>query len=165
MSKRGRTSALVLGVGNILMKDEGLGVRVIEYLDNNYIFPPVVKLVDGGTMGLGLLALFKDPGVVIIIDALQGMEKGPVHIIKAENLPEDLPSRSSAHGIGVKELLAIADFEGYTPEVVLVGTVPEDISPGLELSPSIREKLPEIASTVVEELKKRGYGIKGRNNP
>jgi hydrogenase maturation protease len=148
---------LILGVGNILLKDEGLGVRTIDYLQETYISPPNVSLIDGGTGGLNLLSLMKDYTHVIIIDAIApNGSPGALYRIPSEELPKSPPMMTTAHQLGVQDMLALAHLEGYNPDVVIIGMEPLDMSPGLELSPLIQEKLPAIADMVRDELGKHG---------
>lgn len=158
MRGKGNKKALVLGVGNILLRDEGLGVWLVEYLNREFSFPRSVECVDGGTLGLGLMPLMEDFDRVIIVDALAGVPPGTPRRIDAGDLRKGLSTLSSAHGIGVKELLAMARFEGHEPDVVIIGTAPIDTAAGTGLTPATEKKLPELARMVIEELK--GLGIK-----
>ncbi len=107
---------LVLGIGNILMTDEGLGVRALEAVRDGYCLPPGVRCVDGGTMGLALLESIKEFPSVIIIDALKsGSRPGTILRICGKDIPAFAGLRSSAHGLGVKELITLAEFEGAEP--------------------------------------------------
>lgn len=151
-------SVLILGVGNILLRDEGLGVRAVEYLRERYEIPPSVEVVDGGTAGLGLLELLRDFSNVIIIDALAAdSPPGTIFRITERELKKSPPFMTTAHEIGVADLLAVAELEGITPDVVVIGMEPGELSPGLELTPLAAAKLPRIAELVKSELE--GLGI------
>lgn len=151
---------LILGIGNILLRDEGLGVRAVDLFKERYTVPRGVACFDGGTLGLKLLSTVEEYRRIIIIDALStGKPPGTIHRFTGEEIKVmKLPHRASAHEVGLKDLLTIAFFEGFSPEVVLLGAVPLDISPGLELSPLIKGKLPAIADMVRKELE--NFGIK-----
>ncbi len=152
---------LVLGVGNILLKDEGLGVRAVEYMRERYSVPESVELVDGGTGGLNLVSLMRDFDHVIIIDAVAPKtEPGALYRIPGKMLPKSPPLMTTAHQLGVQDMLAIAALEGSDPEVVVIGMEPKEISIGLELSSVVREKLPEVAVLVAGELKGLGVDIR-----
>lgn len=158
MAKK-RKKALVLGIGNILLKDEGLGVRAAEFFKRNFSFGPDVACLDGGTSGLGLLSYIRDYSHLIIVDAVTAAgEPGTVIRIPGEKLQSlpDLKS-ASAHQIGVRDLLTIARFQGLSPELVVVGIIPKDISAGLELTPEAEKALPLAAEAIREELEKFGF--------
>jgi hydrogenase maturation protease len=157
MHLNGEKRALVLGVGNILLRDEGLGVRATEYIKDHFSFPPEVSVIDGGTGGLTLLKLLKDYDPVIILDAVASRSSpGTLYRIPASELPKAPPLMSTAHQLGVKELLSLASLEGYDPEVVIIGMEPLDMTPGLELSPLVKLRLPLVANLVREELRRFG---------
>ncbi|MBI5469086.1 MAG: HyaD/HybD family hydrogenase maturation endopeptidase [Deltaproteobacteria bacterium] len=152
---------LVLGVGNILLKDEGLGVRAVEYIRERYSVPESVSLVDGGTGGLNLLSLMRDFGHIIIVDAVAPRTApGTLYRIPGKMLPKTPLLMTTAHQLGVKEMLAIAALEGYDPDVVIIGMEPKEVSAGLELSSVVREKLPEAAGMVAKELQGLGVDIR-----
>lgn len=152
---------LVLGVGNILLKDEGLGVRAVEYMREKYSVPDSVSLVDGGTGGLNLLSLMRDFDHIIILDAVAPRTTpGAIYRIPGAMLPKSPPLMTTAHQLGVQDMLAIAALEGYDPDVVVIGMEPKEVSVGLELSGVVREKLPDVAGMVEKELK--GLGVKLR---
>lgn len=156
--KSGRT--LVLGVGNILLRDEGLGVRTIEYIRDKYVIPEDVSVVDGGTAGLGLLSLIKDFDNIIIVDAVvPRTSPGALYRIPGEKLKGSPPLMATAHQLGVRDMLAIAELEGLSAEVVVIGMEPMDVTTGLELSGVVSRKLPEAAAMVIEELKVLGIEV------
>ncbi len=145
---------VILGVGNILLKDEGVGVRVIEKLGEQYRFPDNVKLVDGGTLGLQLLGTVADADCLIVVDAVRN-EKPPGSLYRFEStdIPHRVAYKNSLHQVDLLEALAMSQVIGNTPETVIVGVEPEDISPwGMELTPAVREKVPELMKLVLKEL-------------
>ncbi len=149
---------LILGIGNILLKDEGLGVRAIEYLRERFHIPPQVSILDGGTLGLALLSIIKEFNHIIVIDAVSSNgSPGTIYRIPANELPMVRPLMTSLHQFGVRDLLAIASLQGYNPDVVIIGMEPLDISPGLELTELIKERLPVVVDLVREEL--QGFGV------
>ncbi|MBI5598694.1 MAG: HyaD/HybD family hydrogenase maturation endopeptidase [Deltaproteobacteria bacterium] len=158
---RGKKKILVLGVGNVLLSDEGLGVRAVERLAADYSIPPSVSLVDGGTGGLNLLPVIKGRAYVIIIDAIRGGQRpGAVYRLGAEKFSAARRPLSSLHGLGVKELLEAASLEGKLPGTIVLGMEPFDISPGLGLSPLIESRLPALIKSVEGELLKSGVRLK-----
>lgn len=157
---RTRKKALVLGIGNILLRDEGLGVKAIDFFEQTYDLPEGVSCVDGGTAGIKLLSLLKEFTHIIIIDAVASRKEKPGAIIRFGGKDLELvpPLKTTAHQLGVKDLLTLLKFEGHTPVVRIIGVVPEDISAGMELSQLIKKKLPGIAEAISEELE--GFGFK-----
>ncbi len=147
---------LVLGIGNTLMGDDGLGVRIIEAFERTYEVPSCVEVIDGGTGGLKLLELFQDFESVIVIDAVvSDSPAGTVHVYRDEELRgAKQPVRVSAHQIGLFELLETARLTGHEPSVSLIGVVPERIAPGENLSKRIEKRTTLVAEKIVQELKR-----------
>ncbi len=149
----------VLGVGNILLKDEGVGVRVIERLKETCCFPDNVTLMDGGTAGLDLLPFLEGMDYVIIVDTVKTSEPpGSIFRFTPDDIDVKVPYKTSLHQIGMVEVFAIADALGKSiGQVIIIGIQPEDISGwGLELTETIRAKVPELMSLVVRELEALG---------
>ena len=147
---------LVLGVGNILLKDEGVGVRVLEALIDQYQFPENVRLVDGGTQGLWLMATLQDVDHLIVIDAVLGRgEPGTIYRLERDDLPKGLRAKQSAHDSDLVEASNLCSLIGVGPQtVVVVGIEPEDIQPfSLELTERIGAKVEELILRVIEELR------------
>lgn len=152
--------ALVIGVGNVLMRDEGVGVRAVEHFQRAYLLPPGVACVDGGTAGIALLDYIKGFTHVIIVDAVtSGAPPSTIHRFNGRELEGAPPLRTTAHQIGIKELIAIAGFEGITPRIAVIGVVPEEVAPGIGLSPSVEAVLPQVAERIKDELKASGFEV------
>ena len=150
---------LVLGVGNILLRDEGVGVRVVEAMAEMEL-PPDVELFDGATAGLDLLDVLADRRRVVVIDAVKGdYEAGTVLRLGPEDL---LPSDGrgvSLHEIGLLEALMLAERLGTPPqEVIVLGVKPRDVGCGLALSPEIARLVPRIIELVLTELERPCMG-------
>lgn len=159
MARKKRDKALVLGIGNLLLRDEGAGVRTIGLFERDYSFGHDVVCLDGGTSALSLLTHIRDYTHIIIVDAVRTQgPPGTIVRVPGERL-ESLPGlpHTSAHQVGVKDLLAIAEFQGLRPEVSLVGIAPGEISAGMELTPRVQEALPLAAEAIREELEKFGF--------
>jgi len=145
---------LVLGVGNILLSDEGAGVRVVEKLLEGGSFSPLVELIDGGTMGLELLPYLDEKSHLYIVDAIQSPEApGTLLVQELDDPPAYFRQRISPHQIGLSELLAVAAMQDSLPRFVkLVGIVPLDLSTGLELSPPVAEAVSAAVSVLRNEI-------------
>jgi hydrogenase maturation protease len=150
---------VVLGVGNILLRDEGVGVRVIEKLQSQYSLPENVRVVDGGTQGLWLLSTIQEADHLIVVDAvLGGDEPGTIYRLTRNDLPKGLRAKQSAHDSDLVEALNLcAILEEEPKSVVVVGIEPADIQPfGVDLTEKVAAKLDELVSLVVDELKALG---------
>jgi hydrogenase maturation protease len=156
---------LLLGVGNILLRDEGVGVKTVLELDKEYDFSPNVQLLDGGTLGLRLLDPICEADHVIVVDAVRnGQPPGTLYRLDADDLHKSLTFKNSLHQFDLMETLAFAEVLGKRPSAVVVGIEPEDISPwGLELTDTIRPWMPELCSRVLEEVTKAGGWYRPRS--
>lgn len=146
---------LVLGLGNILLRDEGVGVRAIERLLARYDFPEEVRVMDGGTLGLDLLPYLEEASRLLVVDAVQA-RKAPGTLVRlvGDEVPVFLDvSKVSAHQEGLQDLLAVATLKGYLPgEVVFWGAQIESLGVGLELSPAVAAQVDTLGEKVLAEL-------------
>lgn len=145
---------LILGVGNILLKDEGVGVHVVKRLQEMNL-PPDVEVLDGGTAGFALLDQIEGRKKVIVVDTVKGGHPpGTLYRMTARDLEEQAKSRLSVHDIGLTDLLILADlFKIEKPEMVVIGVEPRDMeSAGLELSPEVEQKIPKVVQCVLKEI-------------
>ncbi|MEW6140013.1 MAG: HyaD/HybD family hydrogenase maturation endopeptidase [Thermodesulfobacteriota bacterium] len=152
---------IVLGVGNILLKDEGIGVRVVEELERRYDFPAEVQVVDGGTQGLWLLSTIQQAEHLIVVDAVTGGgEPGTLYRLEWEDIPKGLRIKQSAHDSDLVEALNLCSLLDQAPKsVVVIGIEPADIQPyGLELTEPVAAKMEDLIGRVIAEL--HSLGIK-----
>ena len=149
---------VVLGLGNILLGDEGVGVRVVERLLERYAFPPDVKVLDGGTLGLDLMPYVEAADHLLVIDALDvGAEPGTIARLEGDEIPAFLSIKISPHQMGLSDLLSVARLTGtYPQDVVLWGVQPAVIDVGLDLSPIVADELETLADRVLEEMRRWG---------
>ena len=150
MSVRRDGKIAVLGMGNELLKDEGIGVHVIRYLEN---VPGLgsVRLIDGGTRPDAIDEI-GDVERLIIVDAIRGEgDPGAVYRLSPEQVQAQKPS--SVHELTVMDMLWAMDILGSVPDVTIIGIEPKEIDWGLELSPELANKLPQIAEVVLEEIR------------
>lgn len=154
---------LVLGLGNILLRDEGIGVWVAESLRRRFEFPPDVTVLEGGTLGLDLLPRLDGVERLLLIDAVRlGREPGDIVRLEGDEVPAVLDVKVSPHQVGVQDLLAAARLMGSEPpHVVLWGMEPEQLDPGTGFSASVREALPRLEAMVLDDL--RRWGVRGRS--
>lgn len=160
-------NVLVLGVGSILMTDDGIGVRAVEELQRRFHIPDNVEVIDGGTSGLDLLPYLADRDYLIIIDAVKsGAPPGTVLMAEGEDVPARFRTRISPHQLGISELLAAAMLTGELPkQLVLFGIEPKTIEMGLCLSPEVRAGLDKMLTVVADYLHTIGCRIEPREEP
>lgn len=153
-------NVLVLGVGNVLLSDEGAGVRVVERLLQSHRFPPQVELLDGGTMGLELLPWLEERSHLLIVDAIRSSDApGSVVVRHLADPPSYFRQKISPHQIGLSELLAVASLQGCLPgSVTLIGIVPVDLETGIDLSPQGEAAVMQAANEVAAAL--AGLGLR-----
>jgi hydrogenase maturation protease len=146
---------LVLGVGNLVLKDEGVGVHVVQRLQEMDDMPPNVDVVDGGTMGLDLLDDIEGRKKVVIVDTVRGGgSPGTLYRMTVDDI-EDMPkSRVSLHDIDMTDVFKLADlFKIEKPEIVIIGVEPKDMeSASMELSPEIEAQIPKVIEMVKREV-------------
>lgn len=150
---------LVLGIGNVLMMDDSLGIRAVDELERRFRFPEGVEILDGGTSGIELLSYLRNKDHLIVIDAVKsGLPPGTVVKVEGNEVPAKFMTRISPHQLGLSDLLAAATLTGELPKnMVLFGIEPEVIKLGLELSNSVKKNFDKLIDFVVQELKRIGY--------
>jgi hydrogenase maturation protease len=155
-------NALVLGIGNILLSDEGVGVKVIEELERRYQFPQEVEVVDGGTSGMELLSRLDNKEHLILIDAVKsGQAPGTAVRVEGEDVPATFMERITPHQLGISDLLATASLTDDLPaKMVLFGIEPKELDLGLSLSAEVENSLDTIINAVIDELHNFGYEVK-----
>lgn len=150
---------LVLGIGNILLRDEGVGVHTAHTLLKHYSFPEGVEIMDGGTMGMELLSLIAQFNHVIFIDAVKtSSPPGTIIRVDHEEIPIFFRNKLSPHQIGLADVLAALQLTDEQPEqLVLWGIQPANIELGLELSEKIAFQMTKLVEYVVQELEHWGF--------
>jgi hydrogenase maturation protease len=149
---------LLMGLGNILLGDEGVGIHAVLDLKDRYRFDPPIEIVDGGTLGLDLLPFFENSDNVLFVDAIDfGKEPGYVGEIEDGNIPSALQTKLSVHHIGISDLLLAALWMDKKPKkICLIGMQPESLAMGLELSEPVKSKMEEIVERVIMKLETWG---------
>jgi hydrogenase maturation protease len=144
---------IVLGVGNLLLSDEGVGVHVAKKLMETEL-PPRVQVVEGGTDGFRLMNVVTGADRLIIVDAVKGGEApGSIYRFDIKDAPT-YPDvyKTSVHQIGILEVVHLSELVGKPPETVIIGVEPKSLDMGMELSPEVEAKLPRIIELVFEEV-------------
>lgn len=150
----------ILGVGNILLRDEGFGVHFVKYLTERYREPERVRIVDGGTLSYALLDIICSCEHLIVIDVIKLKdEPGAVYRFTRGELETRMPPATSAHEVSFPDVLFKAELLDELPETIFLCAVPEDYGDmGLELTPLLQEKIPVMEELLLRELS--GLGVK-----
>lgn len=151
-------TTLVLGIGNLVMGDDGVGVRVVQKLRQNLQLPPEVAVLDGGTLGLDILPHLEGIERLIVVDALEtGGAPGTLVRLAGDQIPLALETKVSAHQMGLKDLLTVARLMGHAPaEMVLLGVQPASSEMGIGLTPSVEARVDVLLAGILAELENWG---------
>jgi hydrogenase maturation protease len=143
----------VLGIGNILLKDDGIGVHIVnELLKESY--PQNVDIIDGGTAILDLLDVFVKNNKIIVVDTLKGgHEPGTIYKVTPEEMGEYIKANSSLHDVQVLDMLKNANLLGYCPEVIVIGIEPSEIEYNIGLSKVLQNEFEKLLNVVRDEIK------------
>ena len=149
---------VVLGIGNIILSDEGFGVRVVEYLEKNFSFPENVSLIDGGTLGVELTHFVTGTKRLLIIDSINGgAEPGQIFHLRNDEIKNHFAQKLSAHEVGIQDVLTILELSGKKiPHVELIGAQPFSLEAGVELTEQMEKLVPLFAEKALEILKSWG---------
>ncbi|MDO9556215.1 MAG: hydrogenase maturation protease [Coriobacteriia bacterium] len=160
---------LVLGIGNPLMLDEGIGVRVLEEMDRHYTFGDQTELVDAGTMGLGMINMFRDIDFMLIIDAIDGTDHPAGTVVRVS--PEDFSPNQVFHGlhdVRFVDVLNSARLIGIELDAECVGIQVQDMSPKeltIGLSAPVEAAVPRAVAAALTLLDERGISFKEVADP
>lgn len=161
MSTADEGSALdvVLGVGNPLMGDDGLGIAAVAQLRDRWQDAPGVMIVDGGTWGMNLLPIIEQARRLLIIDAIdRGLEPGSSIVLERDEIPRYFGRTLSPHQLDLREVLALAELRGNLPrETIAIGIQPDRLEVSLDLSSVVATGLPGLLSDVDDLLRRWGH--------
>ncbi|MCK9239152.1 HyaD/HybD family hydrogenase maturation endopeptidase [Desulfocurvus sp.] len=163
-----KKSILVLGVGNILLRDEGVGVRVVERLGREFAFSDNVRLMDGGVRGMILMDPIIESDHVVIIDAVvNDHPPGTIYRLDGDDLRLSVAFKNSVHDMDLLETMCCCELiSGKRPSAVIVGIEPKDYQsdPLVELSPEIEAKIPRLMELALEEIRAVGGDFAPRSD-
>lgn len=150
---------LILGVGNILLSDEGVGVYVVQDLENDPSFVSQFDIIDGGTCGMELLDVMAKREHLIIIDAvLANKQAGEIIVLHDEQVPIFFSRKISPHQLGICDVLSALKLTDEFPKhLCLIGIQPESLKSGIGLSQTVTQILPEIRQCLIEQLMCYGF--------
>nr|WP_281952033.1 HyaD/HybD family hydrogenase maturation endopeptidase [Nitrosophilus kaiyonis] len=156
----------IIGIGNILFMDEGIGVYASKYLESNYSFDKNIDIIDGGTLGFKLMRYYQEYDKVIILDTVS-IEDAPGSVY---NLPSEVllglgEYRKTAHEVEVVEMLEICSMLESIAKVNIIGIVPKDIeSVGIGLTDAMKQSFKDYIQTLLKELQKSGIGYRKKDD-
>lgn len=154
------SAVAVVGLGNILLGDEGFGVHLINDLKAKYTFSDNVKILDGGTVGFLLIEHFLENDYLIFIDAIRANDSpGSVYKFNTKKLPPNITFVSSIHEIGLGDIIGHVKLMGLEKETIVIGIEPLSVCPNnltTSLTPLMKEKMPAVEKLVLEQIKEFG---------
>lgn len=152
---------LILGLGNILIEDEGVGIAAIEHLQRHYQFPDEVELVDGGTSGMALLDDIRHREKLIVLDAVRtGAPAGTLVVLKDDDVPAFFRSKISPHQTALADVLAALTLTGdKTSDITVIGIVPDSLRTRIGLSDLVTSQFRSLINRVIDELNIDGYSL------
>ena len=151
--------AVVLGIGNTILTDEAAGVRTAMALESAYQIPDNVQVIDGGTSGMEMIEDLSDLDFLVVIDVVKtGAAPGTVVKIAGDDIPVFFRRKLSPHQIALPDVLASLELLGTMPqEIVVLGVEPVSLELGMEMTPTVAERIPTLVDMAVAELAQRGY--------
>jgi hydrogenase maturation protease len=144
----------LIGLGNLLMRDEGVGVQAVRAVEERYEIPPDVEIVDGGTSGLDLLPYIEGRNRVLFVDAVNfGQEPGYIGVLENQEIPALFARKDSLHHLGLMDVLATAQLLDVTPRnLCLIGIQPLSLEIGLELSELLQTRMEFLVAQIITKL-------------
>ncbi len=162
-----KADILIIGMGNVLMQDEGIGVRAAEELECRYQIPSNIEIMDGGTTGTELYEPMRGRKHLIIADAINAASpSGSLICLKDGQVPAFFQTKISNHQLGVSDLLALLQISGDQPDhVTIIGMVPHSLENKLGLSPQAEAGIENMVQMLVDELEGIGFEMKRLDEP
>lgn len=146
----------VVGIGNIIMQDEGFGVRCAEYLQKITDYPDFVQILDGGTLGMDLMPYIAGTKKLLFIDAIDiDGDIGDFYQFTGDELNAYFKNKMSVHDLGINDMLAVLKLtDNPVEEIIVMGIKPDMVSMGLDLTPAVAAKIPQVAEKAKEVVDK-----------
>jgi hydrogenase maturation protease len=148
----------IMGVGNILYRDEGVGIHAIEQIEKRYAFPDHIVPVDGGVLGVNLMGVISQADKLIVIDAVYNNGRpGDLHRLAGAQIPKRIVAKNSLHQVDLLEALTLVSAIDKNPETVIVGIEPQDIETlEVGLTPLIESRLDDLIEMALAEVERFG---------
>ncbi len=149
---------VVLGIGNVLQKDDGIGVYASSFLEKNYNFSKPVKIINGGVEGINLYSVFEQNSHILILDSIElNDEPGSIYLIPSYKLSGHGLNSGGAHEIGVIQCIDMLELQGKDiPTATILGIIPHHITFEINLSNTLKEKFNAYIKTALNYLNKNG---------
>jgi len=149
---------IIIGIGNVLQKDDGLGVYAASYLNENYIFSKEIGIINGGIEGIHLLNVLEENEHVVILDCLQLNDTpASIYAIPAKEISGYGLNNGGAHEIGILQCMDMMELQGKEiPEAIVIGIVPQEVTFAFGLSDALLEAFEGYISVVLQYLTKHG---------
>jgi len=159
-----RHETVVIGIGNPLMGDDGIGLAALQRIQA-WEFEPFVERVDGGTWGMNLLQFIEEARRLLVLDAIEaGLDPGALVTLEGDEIPRFLSTKLSPHQIDLREVLALAELRGTLPEeIVAIGLQPGRVEMSERLSPEVEARLDDVVESCVERLRSWGHRASRRS--
>jgi hydrogenase maturation protease len=156
-----KKEVVILGLGNILLSDEGVGVKIVQELIEKYEFPENVEVVDGAVGAFLLLPFIESAKKLLVIDAVSGGEPpGTIYKFKDEDIPQQIMEKLSIHEVSFSDILNLAKLrENYPEEIVIIGIEPKSMEMSLELSEEVKSNYNKLLNEVFAQLKDWGIQV------
>lgn len=154
MSDNNRNKITILGIGNTLYSDEGIGVHTLYALEEKFGTDHLVELVDGSTDGMSLLGPVEDTDYLIVVDAINaGKEGGTIIELRGKDIPAYYGIKMSIHQLGFQEVLLAAKLrERFPKNIVMIGMQPSSLELGVELSEVNKAQIPELVKRIEKQV-------------
>jgi hydrogenase maturation protease len=156
--------AVLLGVGNILLTDEGIGVRAIERFERDFELPDNVEVLDGGTSAMEMLDDLEGLDLLVVVDCVRvGKAPASVVVLTEDEVPAFFRQRLSPHQVGLSDVFATMLLTGRAPRaIVVIGVQPVEIGLSMELTPQVEAVMPTVLEAIGAAFGSRGYPVKPR---
>jgi len=157
---------VIVGIGNVLQKDDGLGVYASSYLNENYTFSKEVEIINGGVEGIHLFNILEKSSHIIILDCLQLDDKpASIYAIPAEQISGYGLNSGGAHEIGIIQCMDMMELQGKkVPKAMVIGIVPAEVTFAFGLSQELIEAFDDFISVVLQYLSKQGIEYTKKDN-
>jgi hydrogenase maturation protease len=158
----------IIGIGNLILSDEGFGIHTIHYLEDHYIFPDTIILQDAGTAGIYMSPFLEACDPILVIDVVDiDAEPGSFHYYTMDDVKAgNFQTKMSPHQLGLLEIVEICRLRDAAPEnIEFYCVVPKELDTSMELSPAVAPRVVEVADMILKRLQDFGVAVQVRKDP